>query len=67
MKLKKKEDQHVDASAIRRRENQIITGSSRNEGPGREREQGDKKRETGSVMGRDRKNMTSASLVKDHM
>ena len=37
VKLKKKEDQSVDASVLLRRGNKIFTGVTRREGPGRER------------------------------
>jgi hypothetical protein len=40
MKLKKKEDQIVDASVLLRKRNKIIIGGKRNEETGREREKG---------------------------
>ena len=55
MKLKKKEDQSVDASVLLRRENKIIIGMGRErEGPGMERV-GEGKRGTRSVVGGDGK------------
>ena len=40
MKLKKKEDQSVDASVLLRRGNKMIMGGRGREGPGRESGQG---------------------------
>ena len=45
MKLKKKEDQSVDASVLLRRGNKIIKGSRGWEGLGRKRRQGEEKGE----------------------
>jgi len=44
MKLKKKEDQSVDASILYRRGNKNITGGRGREEPGREKEEGGNKR-----------------------
>jgi hypothetical protein len=52
VKLKKKEDQSVDASVLLRRGNKILTGSIGRKGLGRERG-GKGKREAGSGMGED--------------
>ena len=53
MKLKKKEDQSVDASVLLRRGNNIIKGSRHLEGLGRKRRGGGKKRGEESGMGGD--------------
>jgi len=52
MKLKRKEDQRVDASVLLRRRNKIIKGSRGWEGLGR-REEKERKRGAGSSMGGD--------------
>ena len=48
MKLKKKEDQSVDASVLLRRGNKIIIGGRGWEGLRRKREGGEEKKEPGS-------------------
>jgi hypothetical protein len=53
MKLKKKEDQSVDASILLRRENKIIMEEMGRDLGGREEGKGN--RGTGSGMGRDRR------------
>ena len=54
MEFKKKKEQNVDASILHRTGNKTITGGRGREGPGREREEGGK-REAGSGVGRDRR------------
>ena len=53
MKLKKKEDQIVDASVLLRRGNKIIKGSKGWEGLGRKRGRVGEKEEAGSDIGGD--------------
>jgi hypothetical protein len=53
MKLKKKEDQSVDASVLLGRGNKIITGGRGREGPWREKGGGGKEGGAGSVVGGD--------------